>query len=55
VDTGRLALVEISEDYSDKQLERWKRSRKQIKRSKIQEWKYRRFGGWNVNYEIPDV
>jgi hypothetical protein len=63
VDIGRLALVEMSEVYSDEQLERWRRSRKQIKRSKIQEWRDRRFGDWNprrfgdwnANYEIPEV
>jgi hypothetical protein len=55
VDIGRLALVEMSELHSDEQLERWRRSRKQTKRSKIQERRDRRFGDWNANYEIPDV
>jgi hypothetical protein len=55
VDAGRLALVETSEVYSDEQLERWRRSRKQIKRSKIQEWRDERFEDWNANYEIPEV
>jgi hypothetical protein len=54
VDIRRLALMKMLELYSDEQLEKWRRSRKQIKRSKIQEWRDRRFGDWNANYEIPE-
>lgn len=46
--------MKMLELYSDEQLEKWRRSRKQIKRSKIQEWRDRRFGDWNANYEIPE-